>query len=95
MKAVDRGLKSCAAKDLFRQTLQTLLEITRNVGNDVLIGDLLLFHQNQRFRLIRRRQKPAHTPDGRPNQKKWKQNPPPPSDRDGPILIPAPKYRFV
>jgi len=44
MEAVDRGLKACAAENLFRQALQTLLEITRNVGDDVLVRDLLLFH---------------------------------------------------
>ena len=95
MEAVDRRLKARAAENLFRQTLQALLKITRDVGDDVLVRNLLLFHQNQRFRLIRRRQKPTRPPHGRPNQEKWKQNPPAPPDRDGPIFFPAAKYWFV
>jgi hypothetical protein len=46
MEAVDCGLKASAAQNLFRQALQTSLEITRNVGDDVLVWDLLLFHKD-------------------------------------------------
>ena len=49
MKAVDRGLQASATKNLLRHTLKTLLQIGGNVGHNILVGHLLLLHQDQGF----------------------------------------------
>ena len=51
LQAVDGRLQARAAQNLFRQTLQALLEIAGDIGDNVLVRNLLLFHQDQRIQI--------------------------------------------
>ena len=76
MEVIDGLLQPCATKDLLRHSLQAVLKVDTDIRRHVVLGDLLLLDQDHSFRLIRRRQKPAHNPDGQPAEKEGKQEPP-------------------
>src|ERR1017187_2777428 len=69
VEAIDRCLQMGAAENLLCDALQTSLKIPSDVRRDVLVGDLLLLHQDQRLRLISSRQEPTHPPYSRPTEK--------------------------
>ena len=62
---VDDVQQPGAAENLLRDALHPLLQIVVDVGRDVIFRHGGLFHQNQRARLVARRQHPARAPHRR------------------------------
>src|SRR5437762_450015 len=74
IELLNEALKACATQELLRHTFQPVLEICRDIGNDILFGNLLLFYQDERLRAVQQRPSPSHdksrqaTKEKRPHQ---------------------------
>ena len=69
MKAINRRLQPRPAEDLLRHALQAVLEIDGDIRSDIVLGNFLLFDQNQRFRLDRWAAKTSSTAQTTSQQK--------------------------
>ena len=54
------------AQNLLRDALHALLQVVINIRGNVILGHRRLLDQNQRGRLVARRQHPARGPHNRP-----------------------------
>ena len=66
MQLVNDQEKARAAKNLLRNTLQPVLQIVADIWLDIVFRHSGLLNQDQRARLITRRQNPARSPDYKP-----------------------------
>ena len=87
--AIDRGLKASPAENLLCQTLQTLLKIGCDVGHDILVGYLLLFHQDQGFGAIFFRPEVSQAEGHKAAEKQGRHQPPASPQCHGPVILPA------
>src|SRR5208337_779670 len=69
IQLVDNMQKTGTTKNLLGEVLHPRLQIFVHVRNDIILGHGWLLHQNQRARLVARRQNPARPPHCEPPQK--------------------------
>ena len=73
IELIDNVQKPRPAENLLRNALQPHLQVLVDVRRHVVLGHGRLLHQNQRARLVTRRQHPARAPHQHPSQKQRNQ----------------------
>src|SRR5208337_4051305 len=69
IQLVDDMQQTGTTKNLLGEVLHPPLQVFVHVRHDIILGHGWLLHQNQRARLVARRQNPTRSPHGEPPQK--------------------------